>query len=72
MAKSSKSPSLTAGGVADGLISVWRSKMVSPTSNRIGGTDGSCMAASAAMLTAGVPAVVGLAGCPARPNIQFA
>eukprot|EP00959_Pyramimonas_sp_CCMP1952_P252939 5283947-Pyramimonas_sp.AAC.1 len=60
------------GGVADGLIRVWRSRVVSPTSRRIGGTDGSCIAVSAAGSSAGIPAVVGVAGCPARPSILFA
>eukprot|EP00959_Pyramimonas_sp_CCMP1952_P246507 5152329-Pyramimonas_sp.AAC.1 len=39
---------------------------------RIGGTDGSCIAASADGFDAGVPAAFGIAGCPARPGILFA
>eukprot|EP00959_Pyramimonas_sp_CCMP1952_P328802 6883959-Pyramimonas_sp.AAC.1 len=62
-----KSPSLMIGGVADGLIRVCRSSVVSPTSYRIGGTDGSCIAVSAAGLIARVPALFGVAAWQGWP-----
>eukprot|EP00959_Pyramimonas_sp_CCMP1952_P435264 9114247-Pyramimonas_sp.AAC.1 len=71
MAHLLKSPSLMTGGVADGLMRVWRSRVVSPTSCWMGGTDGGYVAASAAGLNASVPAVIGVAGCPAQPSVLF-
>eukprot|EP00959_Pyramimonas_sp_CCMP1952_P011542 242032-Pyramimonas_sp.AAC.2 len=60
------------GGVADGLIRVWRSRMISPASFRICETVGSRIAASAAGLIAGVPAVLDIAGCPAQQGTLLA
>eukprot|EP00959_Pyramimonas_sp_CCMP1952_P303903 6360017-Pyramimonas_sp.AAC.1 len=60
MAHSLKPPSLMRGGVADGLMRVWRSRVVSPATYRIGETVGSCIAASAAGLIASAPAALEL------------
>eukprot|EP00959_Pyramimonas_sp_CCMP1952_P225681 4719326-Pyramimonas_sp.AAC.1 len=67
-----KSPSPMTGGVADGLIRVWCSRVDSPISYWIGGSDGGCMAASAARLKAGILAEIGVAGRPARPISRLA